>query len=282
ATSPAAAAPMSTKPAPCDVIGSPTSGRALPTSRPASASAPSDGRAWARSAAAPATVAAAALEPLTVTKRGEPSALAPGSDVASATPGPTRSGFTRPSNARPADEKLATRPCSTFGVRAAARRATATRCPRARRASAACAAAVGIDTTGTEIASSRPRPPAASVAWPPYSRTAEAPAAEARAAAGPGDVSVAGGRAPVVPGRGDDEGVERERAGCGAGLRPVCERRERLRQRDEGNPRRVVRVAVVVGVDRTLEPGDDLVAARVDRPVPERVPLPACDPDRPD
>src|SRR6185437_8868096 len=72
ATSPAVAAPTSTRPAPCCVTGSTGNGRAEPTRRPPSALAPSDGRACASKAAAPATVAAAALEPLTVTKRGAP------------------------------------------------------------------------------------------------------------------------------------------------------------------------------------------------------------------
>ena len=162
ATSPAAAAPTSTRPAPCAVTGSPWSWTPFPTSSPASALAPSGGRACASSAAAPATVAAAALVPLTVAKRGDPSGFAPGSEVASPTPGATRSGFTRPSNASPDDEKLATRSCSTFGVAAAARSATATGCLCAIRASTVRAAAVGIETIGTGSDSSSPRPPAGS------------------------------------------------------------------------------------------------------------------------
>jgi len=45
-----------------------------------------------------------------VPKRALPSSFAPGSEVASATPGATRSGFTRPSNASPREEKGATSP----------------------------------------------------------------------------------------------------------------------------------------------------------------------------
>ena len=45
-----------------------------------------------------------------VPKRGVPSSFDPGSEVASATPGAIRSGFTRPSNARPRDEKGAISP----------------------------------------------------------------------------------------------------------------------------------------------------------------------------
>jgi len=78
ATSPEVAEPTSTSPAPCSVTGSVGNCCADPTSSPLSALAPSDGRACASKAAAPATVAAAALVPFTVTKRGEPSAFAPG------------------------------------------------------------------------------------------------------------------------------------------------------------------------------------------------------------
>ena len=132
-----------------------------------SASAPSDGRAWASSAAAPATVAAAALDPLTVTNRGEPSALAPGSEVARPTPGATRSGFTRPSNASPDDEKLATRPWSVSGAARAGPSVTITGKPAARRASSACAVSGGSETTGTGTVSCSPSAPAGSATRPP-------------------------------------------------------------------------------------------------------------------
>ena len=73
---------------------------------------------------------------------------------------------------------------------------------------------------------------------------------------GPGDA--------VVPGRGDDEHVERERAGDRLRLRAVGERGERLGHAEQRDPGRVVGVAVAVRVDGALEPGDQLVAARVD------------------
>jgi hypothetical protein len=62
----AAAAPTSTMPAPWEVTASSASGLALDTRRLLSASASREGRAWASNAAAPATVAAAALVPFTV------------------------------------------------------------------------------------------------------------------------------------------------------------------------------------------------------------------------
>ena len=96
-------------------------------------------------------------------------------------------------------------------------------------------------------------------------------------ATGPGDVAVRRRRSTVVPGRRDDERVERERTRDGEGLRAVGEAGERLGERNERDARSVVRVAVAVRVDRSVEPGDDLVAARVDRPVAEPVGLPACD-----
>src|SRR5438128_194790 len=76
--------------------------------------APGPGRAWASKAATPAVAAAAALEPLIVPKRGEPSDATPGSEVAISTPGATRSGFTRPSYASPVDENGATVAASSF------------------------------------------------------------------------------------------------------------------------------------------------------------------------
>ena len=112
-------------------------------------------------------------------------------------------------------------------------------------------------------------------------RVSTAPTVSAAGAPpGRGDVAVAGAGAAVVPGRRDDERVERERPGGGARLRAVGEAGERLGERDQRDAGGVVRVAVVVRVDRALEPGDHLVAARVDRPVPERVGLPAGDADR--
>ncbi len=97
-----------------------------------------------------------------------------------------------------------------------------------------------------------------------------------------GDVAVACARVAVVPRRRDDERVERQRSLRGARLGPVGEAGERLGERDERDAGRVVRVAVVVRVDGAVEPGDQLVAARVDGPVPEGVGLPAGDADRQD
>ena len=82
---------------------------------------------------------------------------------------------------------------------------------------------------------------------------------------GPADAPVAGPGAAVVPGRDDDERVELGRAGDRARERAVGEGGERLDHADERDPRRVVRVAVAVRVDRALEPGEQLVGARVDR-----------------
>src|SRR5439155_13502520 len=84
-------------------------------------------------------------------------------------------------------------------------------------------------------------------------------------------------RAPVVAGRRDDERVERECARGRARLRPVGKPCERLGERDERDAGGIVRVAVVVRIDGAVEPGDQLVAAGVDRPVPEGVRLPAGD-----
>ena len=90
--------------------------------------------------------------------------------------------------------------------------------------------------------------------------TASAPAPPA----GPGDRAERRAGAAVVPGRRDDERVQVERALHGTRLRAVRERGVRLRDTDERDAHRVVRVAVAVRVDRTVEPGDQLVAARVD------------------
>src|SRR5205823_7104961 len=70
---PISAAPGSTIPTPWASSGSCASRRAEPTRTPRRATASSVGRAWRTSAAAAATVAAAALEPLTVTNRDFPS-----------------------------------------------------------------------------------------------------------------------------------------------------------------------------------------------------------------
>ena len=164
-TSEAEAAPRSSRPAPCAETLASGSERAVPVSRLRRSSPRRPGRAWARTAAAPATTAAAALEPLTVPNRGVPSSFAPGSEVATTTPGATRSGFTLPSKASPREENGAISPelplraicgtpiaiagCSCRRIAAAARRPTRG----------------GRLSTGTSTLSSRPRPPAGS--WVP-------------------------------------------------------------------------------------------------------------------
>ena len=120
------------------------------------------GRAWARTAAAPATTAAAALEPLMVPKRGVPSSFDPGSEVASATPGAIRSGFTRPSNARPRDEKGAISPELPLRAICGTPIEIAGRSCRRTAAAASRPTREGRLSTGTLTLSSRPSPPAGS------------------------------------------------------------------------------------------------------------------------
>ena len=103
-----------------------------------------------------------------------------------------------------------------------------------------------------------------------------------RRAAGAGDAPEVRAGGAVVPGGGDDERPEPGRALDRARDGLVGEGRERLGEPDERDPRRVVRVAVRVRVDRAVEPGDELVAARVDRPAARGVRLPAGDADRQD
>ena len=159
------AAPTSTSPAPCSVTGSAGSWCAVPTRSPLSALAPSDGRACASRAAAPATVAAAALDPFTVTKRGEPSAFAPGPTSRGRRRARRGPASRRPSNASPDEEKLAdaVQPGvldTCCFVQTRRQRAA----PRAMRCSAACAAPAEIETTGIGSDSSSPSPPAGSAA----------------------------------------------------------------------------------------------------------------------
>ena len=80
---------------------------------------------------------------------------------------------------------------------------------------------------------------------------------------GPAMLPNVGPASPVVPRGHDDERVERRRSLDRARERPVRERRVRLRDADERDPGRVVRVAVLVRVDRRLEPGEHLVGAGV-------------------
>ena len=373
-TSAVAAAPASTRPPPCSVTLVPASGSALPASRLFRSTARRSGRSSASSAATPVTTAAAALVPLTVPKRAEPSSLRPGSAVASTTPGATRSGFTRASKASPCDENGAIPPSDPLGkVAGRPIEATASR-PRLREAITARATRSGMLMTGMPTLSSRPRPPAGSET--PWTTTARAPACgrvldgeprvapgrdeggaagdeadafavevvrergrgprsrlprsgqrelerarrgdragerqlaveqelqpgsnhdghllDARAqvggadgqrgrrAARAGDAAVAGAGRPVVAGGCDDERVQLESSLHRPRLRRVGERRIRRRDADEGDPGRVMSVAVKVRVDSALEAGDQLVGPRVNGPLARLVELPARDPDRQD
>ena len=82
------------------------------------------------------------------------------------------------------------------------------------------------------------------------------------------------GGAVVACGR-DDEGSEPCRALGRLGDGIVGEGGEGRSESDQGDSRRVVRVAVRIRVDRALEACDDLVSPRVDRPVARRIRLPA-------
>ena len=89
-------------------------------------------------------------------------------------------------------------------------------------------------------------------------------------------------RPAVVTRRCDDEHVERGRPGHGASERPVGERGVRLGHADERDSGGIVRVPVVVRVDRGLEPGEQLVGARVHRVAALGIRLPAGHSDRED
>ena len=101
-----------------------------------------------------------------------------------------------------------------------------------------------------------------------------------RRAAGARDASVARAGRAIVAGRNDDEGVETGCACSGEGEWPVRERRKRLGNPDECDPRRVVGIAVAIRVDGALEPRQNLVGPSVHGPARGRVALPAGDPDR--
>ena len=104
----------------------------------------------------------------------------PGTDVASATPGATTSGFTLPSNARPSEEKPATWPRVVFVSSCAAPTAMPTSMPARSAASNSTAAAAGTTTTGARSSSATRREPGGSAS--PYRITAAAPARDAEAA----------------------------------------------------------------------------------------------------
>ena len=103
-----------------------------------------------------------------------------------------------------------------------------------------------------------------------------------RRAAGARDAAEGRAGRPVVPRRCDDEGVQPHCAGRGARDGAVGEAAERLRECDQGNARRVVRVAVAVGIDCAVQPREHLVGSPIDCPVGRRVALPAGDADRQD
>ena len=92
-----------------------------------------------------------------------------------------------------------------------------------------------------------------------------------------GDAAVPGAGAAVVAGRDDRQHVEVGRPGDGPRERAVRERGVRLDHADERDAGGVVGVAVVVRIDRGLEPGEDLVGPGVDAVPALRVRLPARD-----
>jgi hypothetical protein len=103
-----------------------------------------------------------------------------------------------------------------------------------------------------------------------------------RGCARAGDAAVPRPGRAVVAGRRDDERVQVECSFDGAGIRRVGEGGVRCGQRDDGNARRVVGVAVEIRIDRALEPGDQLVGPRVHGPASGDVVLPPRDPNRHD
>ena len=98
----------------------------------------------------------------------------------------------------------------------------------------------------------------------------------------PRDASVAGAGVTVVPRGHDREHVEVGRTGDRARERAVGERGVRLDHPDERDSRRVEDIAVVVRIDRSLEPGENLIGSRVDAVAALRVRLPTADADRQD
>ena len=87
-----------------------------------------------------------------------------------------------------------------------------------------------------------------------------------RAPPGPEMLPVRCPRRPVVPGRCDNERVERERPGDGTGRRAVLEGGVGLGHADDRYLRGIQGVSVTVRVDSALEAGDQLVRAGVDGP----------------
>src|SRR6266540_4360969 len=154
-----AAAAGSTRPAPWRVTASPT-GEAEPTKTAFSSLGLRSGRACTTSAAAPATTAAAALEPVAVAKRARSRRPGRASSVARPPPGATTSGRTRPSKASPPEEKAETRPVAPFPTGRDAPRATATSAPLRKPSTASRPAGPATAITGRAPLSSRSRAPA--------------------------------------------------------------------------------------------------------------------------
>ncbi len=102
----------------------------------------------------------------------------------------------------------------------------------------------------------------------------------ARRSARTADAAVPGAGVPVVPGGSDHERVQAQGTGRSACGRAVDEGGKWLADSDERDPGGVMRAAVPVGVDRTLEPGDQLVGAAEEAPGAARVLLPPGDPYR--
>ena len=153
------AAAGSMPPAPSRVTGwTPPRGWALPTRTARSSDAVSPVRACETSAAAPAATAAAALEPLTVEYRGEPSPE--GSNVARPTPGATTSGFTRPSNESPPEENPATASSPGLTTVPAGARTADTRRPSRSASIASAPVSPGRARTGSAVAWSASSAPA--------------------------------------------------------------------------------------------------------------------------
>ena len=101
-----------------------------------------------------------------------------------------------------------------------------------------------------------------------------------RRAARRADAAVGRPRRAIVPGRSNDERVERGGSRGRERKRAVDERSKRLDDADERHARRVVRIPVLVRVDGQLEPRENLVRSAVDRDAAGRVRLPARDADR--
>ena len=99
-------------------------------------------------------------------------------------------------------------------------------------------------------------------------------------AAGAADAAVRRARRPVVPGRRDHERVEHRGARRGPAERAVLEGRKGLDDADQRDPRGVVGIAVGVGIDGQLHPGQNLIGAAVDGDTAGSVRLPSRDADR--